>query len=497
MTAQPAAEAYATHALWCPDFPLCGKRYRQVTLGGCWHDGGVPHFDLCIIGTGSGNSIIDERFDHLSIALVEMGTFGGTCLNVGCIPSKMFVHPADLAASTIHATRLGVDLDLRGVRWREIRDRIFGRIDPKAADGRAYRQQSDNVTVFDMRAHFVGPRELDVGAAQTITADRMVIAAGSRPMIPDLPGLKSVDFHTSDTVMRLSELPESMIIIGGGYISAEFAHVFSAFGTSVTVLNRSDVLLRREDAEVAKRFTELLGRRVDVRMNTSITKVESAADGRVRVQIQAPTGESEYLDAEVLLVATGRVSNSDTLEPEQGGIDVDQDGLIIVDEYQQTTAAGVFALGDVCSREQLKHVANKDALVVQHNLVHPDAMIPTDRRFVPRAVFSLPQVASVGMTEEQTAEQGINYVVSRQDYGETAFGWAMEDIDHFVKVIADAESKVILGAHVIGPQASSLIQTFIHAMSFEQPAPVVARGQYWIHPAMTEVIENALLGLSD
>jgi mycothione reductase len=288
-----------------------------------------------------------------------------------------------------------------------------------------------------------------------------------------------------------------MIIIGGGYISAEFAHVFSAFGTSVTVLNRSDVLLRREDAEVAKRFTELLGRRVDVRMNTSITKVESAADGRVRVHIRAPTGEPEYLDAEVLLVATGRVSNSDTLEPEQGGIDVDQDGLIIVDEYQRTTAAGVFALGDVCSREQLKHVANKDALVVQHNLVHPDAMIPTDRRFVPRAVFSLPQVASVGMTEEQAAEQGINYVVSRQDYGETAFGWAMEDIDHFVKVIADAESRVILGAHVIGPQASSLIQTFIHAMSFEQPAPVVARGQYWIHPAMTEVIENALLGLSD
>jgi mycothione reductase len=478
-------------------FPERGKRYRAVTLGGCWHDGGVRHFDLCIIGTGSGNSIIDERFDHLSVALVEMGTFGGTCLNVGCIPSKMFVHPADLAASTIQATRLGVELDLHGIRWREIRDRIFGRIDPKAANGRAYRQQSDNVTVFDARARFVGPRELDVGAAETITADRMVLAAGGRPVIPDLPGLSSIDFHTSDTVMRLSELPESMIIIGGGYVSAEFAHVFSAFGTSVTVLNRSDLLLRREDAEVAKRFTELLGRRVDVRLNTSVKSVESAADGRVRVHIEGPTGAPEYVDAEVLLVATGRISNGDTLDPERGGIDVDQDGLVIVDPYQRTTADGVFALGDVCSSEQLKHVANKDALVVQHNLVHPDSMITSDRRFVPRAVFSMPQVASVGLTEAQAAEQGINYVVSRQDYGETAFGWAMEDIDHFVKVIADAESKVILGAHVIGPQASSLIQTFIHAMSFSQPAPVVARGQYWIHPAMTEVIENALLGLSD
>ena len=132
-----------------------------------WHDGGVRHFDLCIVGTGSGNSIVDDRFDHLTVALVEMGTFGGTCLNVGCIPSKMLVHTADLAASTVQATRLGVDLDLRGVRWREIQERIFGRIDPMA-DGRGYRQRSDNVTVFDARARFVGPRELDVGAADTL-----------------------------------------------------------------------------------------------------------------------------------------------------------------------------------------------------------------------------------------------------------------------------------------------------------------------------------------
>jgi mycothione reductase len=457
----------------------------------------VRHFDLCVIGTGSGNSIIDDRFDDLNVAIVEMGTLGGTCLNVGCIPSKMFVYPADLAASTIQATRLGVDLDLQGIRWREIQERIFGRIDPKAANGRTYRQESHNVTVFDGRARFVGPRELDVGAAETITADRIVIAAGSRPVVPDLPGLSSVEFHTSDTLMRLPELPESLIIIGGGYIAAEFAHVFSAFGTSVTVLNRSDVLLRREDAEVAKRFTDLLGRRVDVRVNTSVKSVESTDDGRVRVHVKGPEDEPEPLDAEALLIATGRTSNADTMDPARGGIDVDDDGLIVVDPYQRTTAEGVFALGDVSSRQQLKHIANSDARVVQHNLLHPDSMITNDRRFVPRAVFSMPQVASAGLTEAEAAEQGIDYVVSKQDYGETAYGWAMEDTDHFVKVIADAQSKLLLGAHVVGPQASLLIQPLIHAMSFEQPAPEVVRGQYWIHPAMTEVIENALLGLSD
>jgi mycothione reductase len=457
----------------------------------------VRHFDLCIIGTGSGNSIIDERFDNLSVALVEMGTFGGTCLNVGCIPSKMFVYPADLAASTLQATRLGVDLDLEAVRWREIRDRIFGRIDPKAAKGRAYRDQSHNVTVFDGRARFVGPRQLDVGAATPITADQVVIAAGSRAVIPELSGLHSVDFHTSDTVMRLAERPESMIIIGGGYIAAEFAHVFSAFGTKVTVLNRSDLLLRREDVDVSQRFTELLGRRVDVRLNTSVTSVEKAADGLVRVHIEGPDGQPDRLDADVLLVATGRTPNGDTLDLDRGGIDADDDGLIIVDEYQRTSAAGVFALGDVSSRQQLKHVANKDARVVQHNLLHPVSMISTDHRFVPRAVFSMPQVASVGLTEAAAAEQGIDYLVSRQDYGDTAFGWAMEDTDHFVKIIARADTKVLLGAHLIGPHASSLIQPLIQAMSFSQPAPDVARGQYWIHPAMTEVIENALLALAD
>jgi mycothione reductase len=317
-------------------------------------------------------------------------------------------------------------------------------------------------------------------------------------VVPEVSGLGSVDFHTSDTVMRLPELPQSMIIIGGGYIAAEFAHVFSAFETSVTVLNRSEVLLRREDSDVAKRFTDLLGRRIDVRVNTSVQSVENTDDGRVRVHIKAGAeDEPESLDAEVLLVATGRTSNGDTLEPDRGGIDVDDDGLIVVDAYQRTTAEGVFALGDVSSREQLKHIANSDARVVQHNLLHPDSMIANERRFVPRAVFSMPQVASVGITEAEAAEQGIDYVVSKQDYGETAYGWAMEDTDHFVKVIADANSKLLLGAHIVGPQASALIQPLIHAMSFEQSAPEVARGQYWIHPAITEVIENVLLDLCD
>jgi mycothione reductase len=460
----------------------------------CWHDGRVADFDLCVIGSGSGNSIVDERFGDLRVALVEGGTFGGTCINVGCIPTKMLVYPADLARTPAEGARLGVDLALRGVRWADIRDRVFGRIDEVSSSGRAYREDSDTVTLFSEHARFVGPKTLELARSGTITADRFVIAAGSRAVLPDLPGLDSVDHHTSDTVMRLPRLPASMLIMGGGYIAAEFAHIFAAYGTAVTVVNRSGLMLRKEDHDIAQRFTELLGHAVDVRLNTKIISVEPGRDGLIRAQL---SDSEEPIETEILLLATGRAPNGDTLQPSAAGVDLDDDGYIVVDDHQRTTAPGIFALGDVCTRHQFKHVANHEARVVQHNLLHPTAMIASDHRYVPHAVFSMPQVAAVGLTERQAREQGIDYRVGWQDYGDTAYGWAMEDVDHFVKIITDAASDLIVGAHLIGPQASSLIQPLIQAMSFGLTARDMARGQYWIHPAMAEVIENALLTLEE
>lgn len=456
----------------------------------------MQHFDLCIIGSGSGNSIPDERFADQRIAMVEKNpVYGGTCLNVGCIPTKMFVYPADLAGGVDHAHRLGVDLDLTGVRWADIRDRIFGRIDAIAAGGEKYRAESDNVTLFRAPAHFVGPRTLDTGTGGVITADRFVIAAGSRAVLPDVPGLDQVTVHTSDTVMRLDRLPRSMIIIGGGFIAAEFAHVFGSFGTNVTILQRSEALLRNEDRDVSRRFTELLAQRVDLRLNHGVRRVAPLDDDRVAVIAADDFGVEHRFEADVLLVATGRVPNGDTLNLSATGVDVDSDGYVVVDDQQRTTADGLFALGDVCSHDQLKHVANHEMRVVQHNLLHPEAMIASDHRFVPHAVFSDPQVASVGLTEQAAEERGIRYVTAIQDYGSIAYGWAMEDTDHFAKLLADPETGLLLGAHLIGPQASSLIQPLIQAMSFGLPAHQMARGQYWIHPAMAELVENALLAL--
>ncbi len=170
---------------------------------------------------------------------------------------------------------------------------------------------------------------------------------------------------------------------------------------------------------------------------------------------------------------------------------------MIVDEHQRTNVPGIWALGDICNSAALKHVANHEARVVQHNLLHPDSLVRSDHRFVPSAVFTHPQVASVGLTEAEAHEAGLEVALAHQDYGDTAYGWAMEDVAHFCKLIGDRATGKLVGAHVIGPAASMLIQPLIQAMSFDQPVAGLARGQYWIHPALTEVVENALLKLEE
>jgi mycothione reductase len=454
------------------------------------------HYDLAIIGTGSGNSIVDERFADRQVAILEKGTFGGTCLNVGCIPTKMFVYPADLAQAAATATRLGVDTQLNGIRWREVRDRIFGRLDPISSGGRHWRaDDNENVRLYEGHARFLDAHTLDTGTGTTITADQVVIAAGARPIIPPIEGLEDVGYHTSDTVMRIDELPRRVLIIGAGFVAAEFAHVFGSFGSLVTIASRSALMLRREDGDIATRFTEIAKRRWDLRTATHVEKVERTNDG-----IRAQLSDGTHLDVDVLLVAVGRRSNADGLDVDKAGVTTDEDDVIVVDEHQRTVVDGIWALGDIANHFQLKHVSNNEARVIQHNLLHlddPSSWTTSRHDVVPSAVFSGPQVASVGMTEEEARERGVDFVVARQAYGDTAYGWAMEDSDHFAKLVAERRTGRILGAHLIGPQASSLIQPIVQAMSFGQSAHDVARQQYWIHPALTEVVENLLLALPE
>jgi mycothione reductase len=458
----------------------------------------VESYDLAIIGTGSGNSILDERYADKRVAICEQGTFGGTCLNVGCIPTKMFVYAAEVAQTVTEAARYGVDARIERVRWADIVSRVFGRIDPIAAGGEEYRRSLPGIDVYAEHTGF-GPTGSDgkyvlrTTAGEEFTATKVVIAAGARTWIPPVIAESGVHYYTSDDVMRIPELPEHLVIVGGGFVAAEFAHVFSALGVRVTVVIRSQTMMRHCDETVAQRYTELAARKWDLRARREVTGARNVGSG---VELQLDDGSLVRADA--LLVATGRVPNGDRLDAEQAGVDV-VNGRVVVDKYQRTSAPGVFALGDVSSPYELKHVANHEARVVQHNLLcdwdDTASMRATDHRYVPFAVFTDPQIAAVGLSETQAVAQGFDISVKVQDYGDVAYGWAMEDTTGFVKLIAERGSGRLLGAHIMGHQASSIIQPLIQAMSFGLTAPEMARGQYWIHPALPEVVENALLGL--
>ncbi len=463
----------------------------------------MEHYDVCVIGSGSGNSIIDDRFAGQRVAMIDAGErFGGTCLLAGCLPTKMFVHTADLALDAVDAKRFGLTLPKPGVDWPAIRDRVFGRIDPISEGGLEYREQGSLLTLYRGTARFSGVRTLRVTLTETgdeveLTADQIVLAAGSRPYHAPIQGLDHPELagliHTSDSIMRIDELPRRLIILGGGAVATEFAHIFSALGVKVTLINRSEPLLRHEDRQIAETFTELLSHRVAVRLRQIVREVEPSSRGGILVATVDADGIEYTYEAGMLLLAQGRIPNSDRLDLSQTGVDVAPDGVVIVDEFQRTTCPGIWALGDLSNRYQLKHVANREARTVQHNLLHPDDLQATDHRFVPRAVFSSPQVAAVGATEEELIASGRPYLKGVQRYGDVGYGWALEDTDHLAKVLVDAETLQLLGVHLVGPEASTLIQPAIQAMVTGVDARTMARAQFWIHPALTEVLENALL----
>ncbi|ODU00838.1 MAG: mycothione reductase [Pseudonocardia sp. SCN 72-86] len=446
----------------------------------------MRHHDLLVIGAGSGNTVVDDSFADLDVAIVEEGRFGGTCLNVGCIPTKMLVRAADLADDVTASDRLDVDAELRGIRWRDLRDRVFGRLDPIARDGKAGRADTSWITVYDAHARFTGPRTLDIGGA-SVSADRIVVAVGSRPLVPPPVADSGLPYETSETVMRIDDPPRRLAVLGGGYIAAELAHVFASAGAAITMIDMADTLLAGQDVLVAREFTELASKEWAVRLSREVTAV-AGAPGALVLTLDDDT----TVEADMLLVAVGRVPNGDGLDLDTAGIDVHDDGRIVVDEYQRTTADGVWALGDVSTPVPLKHVANREADVVRHNLRHPDDLHTTGDAPVPSAVFTSPQIAAVGATEQELSESGTAFTVGLTRFSDVAYGWAMEDTTGFAKVLADPDTGKLLGAHILGPQASTLIQPLVLAMTLDVEARTLVDKPYWIHPALTEVVQQAL-----
>ena len=456
--------------------------------------GETVDYDLIVVGAGSGNALFRPAMANWKIAVVERWAFGGTCLNRGCIPTKMFVHAADLADAPRTSARVGVELSRRAVHWSGIRDRVFGRIDPIAASGREYRDSLPGVDVFTNSAEFVDVKTLAVGTT-LIRGRQIVLANGARPAPFTIEGLKPQRLVTSDTVMRLPELPERVAIVGGGFIAAEMAHVLGGLGSQVTLVHRGPYLLAAEDEEVSRAFTASARQRFDVVLNATV--LDAAETGR-GAALRIATDDGEIVrEVDVVLAAVGRVPNGDQLNAAATGLQLDKRGAVVVDAFGRTNVEGVWALGDVNGRHQLKHMANGEARVLAHNLLHPDDPMPFDSRPAPHAVFASPQVGAVGLTERAARAEGIEVAVITHPYSDAAYGWALEDDEGFVKLIGDPRTRQILGAHVYGHLAATLVQQLVGFMHLGLTADQAATGQIWIHPGPPEIVEQALLKLID
>ena len=342
----------------------------------------MTHHDLIVVGTGSGNRVIDDSFADLDVAIVEEEhRFGGTCLNVGCIPTKMLSYTGEVVDTVAEAGRFDVRAELGGMDWARVRARVFDRLDPISRDGRAGRVDTPWITVYTGHARFTGARTLQVGG-ETLTADNIVVATGSRPVVPPPVADAGLPFETSDTIMRRDRAPRRLAVLGGGYIAAELAHVFAAAGAEIVVIEQADTLLGGQDETVTEEFTALLAKRYDLRLGREATRV-SGEPGALRITLDDDT----TVEADTLLVAIGRAPNGDRMELDAAGIDVDDAGRIVVDAHQRTTAEGVWALGDVSTPVPLKHVANREADVVRAQPAPPRR--PRERGPRPRPVGDL------------------------------------------------------------------------------------------------------------
>jgi pyruvate/2-oxoglutarate dehydrogenase complex dihydrolipoamide dehydrogenase (E3) component len=312
----------------------------------------------------------------------------------------MLVYTADVAQTVRHAGRFGIGAQWAGADWPAIRDRVFGRIDPLHEQAVTHRR-AGGIDVFPGEARFTGPKVLHVGGDE-IRADRFVLAAGSRPAIPAVPGLADVPYLTSDAVMRLDALPRSMVVLGGGYIAAEMSHIFGSLGTDITIVARGEHLLSRHDADIRARFTTCYAARFDLRLGATAERVSATSSG-VRLDLATPAG-TQVAEGEVLLVATGRRPNSDRLDV-AAGIEVDTHGHVRTDGTYATSVPGIWALGDLANHFQLKHMANAETRLVRYNLLHRRRPRLAQFTVVPSAVFADPQVASAGATEQELQAQ--------------------------------------------------------------------------------------------
>ena len=457
----------------------------------------LQEFDLIVIGTGSGLNVANVASQHgLRVAIIEKDRMGGTCLNNGCIPSKLLIHSADVAETIKRASLFGIKVDGYAIEFEKIVQRVNSIIDSDSDEIRNAFEGVDNPKLFPKECKFIGPKTITIVGEDShsiITAEKILIAAGARPRIPNIKGLEGTGYLTSDGALRLKKQPHTLTIIGGGYIACELAHFFGALGTKINIIQRKKFLVPNEDEEVSQKFTEIFSKKYNIYVGYE-TECVSRENNEFHVVAKEDTsGKSLELVSDQLLIAAGRIPNSDTLDLEKTGVRVGEKGYIKTDRFLETDVNGIFALGDIIGRYLFKHNANHEAQYAFNNILHPDKKVPVNYAAMPHAIFSSPQVAGVGFTEQELKKVGIEYQKSVYSYMNTAMGLALEDRDGFVKFLADKMNGKILGCHIIGSEASILIHEVLVAMRADDNGGTLDNiiKTVHIHPALSEVIARA------
>lgn len=455
----------------------------------------MKEYDVVVIGDGSGSSIVETALVHgAKVALIDKPPIGGTCQNFGCIPSKMLIYPADIVAEIQKSKKLGIHAEISNVDFKSIMERM--RRDRK--ESQDYQRNGinkvSNLDYYPGECTFIDDYTLSV-KDEKIKGEKIVIATGARPLIPPIDGIDDVDYLTNETILELEERPESLLIIGGGYIAVEYAHFFASMGTKVTIIERRNRLVTSEEPEISELLKKELMKRMSVYTNVEIIEIIQDQDLFKVKGEHKDNKEEKWFSSEKVLIAAGRKSNADKLNVSNTGVEVDQKGYIKVNEFLETTKKHIWAIGDAIGKQMFKHVANEEALVAANNCFH-DEKIKMRYHAAPRAVFSYPQIASVGLTQKEAEEEGFNLLVGSASYDQVAKGIAMMESNGFAKAIVNKEDFRILGFHIIGPYAPILIQEVITVMQLHGQVGHLGQAMH-IHPALPELIQRSLANLKE
>jgi pyruvate/2-oxoglutarate dehydrogenase complex dihydrolipoamide dehydrogenase (E3) component len=446
----------------------------------------VVHFDAIVLGAGQAGPPLAVELANAGqkVALVERKDFGGTCVNTGCIPTKTLLANARVAHLARHAGDYGVStgavtVDMKKVKARK--DAVSG----ASRDGvETWLRSTPNCSVYAGHARFVDNRVIELDGKR-LTADRIFINVGGRAAIPRIDGLETVPYLTNSSMMEIDFLPEHLVIVGGSYVAIEFAQMYRRFGSRVTILQRGPRLVTREDEDVSKAMLDLLvAEQIDVRLEVDSIAVRKS-DGGIVVQAAARNGKSE-IAASHLLLATGRMPNTDDLGLENTSIKRDEHGYVVVDDLLQTSVDGVWALGDCNGRGAFTHTSYNDYEIIAANLLRQESRRVSDR-IVTYAVFTDPPLARVGMTEADIRKANKRALVGTRPMTRVSRANERGETRGFLKVFVDADTKLILGACFLGIEADEAIHCVTDVMYARKPYTTITHAVH-IHPTVSELI---------